>query len=237
MKNLRGWNEFGIDPTTNYSAAGYDFYVPNLKTTTQKHKALNAFKKSYKKSDDEMNDIISILSTYVASKYGRSVVEENIENILMLYLALDSNYIRNSKNEDEKIFKFVDNYLIFDELGIPGIECKFSDHLLICSGIHVCLSHDTAGIFYNKSGMGNRGWDTRACVVDEDYAGICHLSASYTKQGVNGRFYCGDKFSQMVIEVIERGEKFENMTQEEYEEAMNDSQRGETGFGNSDIKH
>ena len=29
MKNLRGWNEFGIAPTTNHAAAGYDFYAPD----------------------------------------------------------------------------------------------------------------------------------------------------------------------------------------------------------------
>lgn len=237
-ENLRGWNEFGITPTTNYAAAGYDFYVPNLQTVSQKHKALKAFKKSYKKTDDELETLINKFSTLITSKYGRNVVETNIENILLLYLSLDSNYLNEFGGEDQKIAAFVCDYLIFDDKGTPGIIPQFADHLCICSGVHVCLKTETAGIFYNKSGMGTRGWDTRACVVDEDYSGICHLSASYTKKNsTQGKFFCGDKFSQMVVEVIVRGDEFEDMGEEAYVEAMSNSNRGDNAIGSSDIKH
>ena len=63
MKNLRGWNEFGIAPTTNHAAAGYDFYVPYLDTVEKKAKALKAFEKScrlleeyQKASEDKTQD-------------------------------------------------------------------------------------------------------------------------------------------------------------------------------------
>ena len=41
------------------------------------------------------------------------------------------------------------------------------------------LDIGVAGLYVNKSGKGNCGWDVRACLVDEDYAGF--VSASFTK--------------------------------------------------------
>ena len=240
MKNLRGWNEFGIAPTTNHAAAGYDFYVPYLDTVEKKAKALKAFEKSYKKTSEELEELMNKLKISVTSQWGHRFVEDNIENILMLYLSLDSNTLNDlgAINSDARISSFVNNYLLFDENLKPGIVPLFSDHLFICSGVHVCLESETAGIFYNKSGMGNRGWDTRACVVGEDYSGICHLSASYTKMNsAQGKFFCGDKFSQMVVEVIVRGDSFEDMGEEAYKEAMANSSRGDKSFGSSDVKH
>lgn len=237
--NLKGWVEFGIKPTTTYAAAGYDFYVPNLTTPKQKQLALKAFQKSYKRTEEELVELLDKLSLFATAQFGSELVNDNIENILHLYLALDSRLIRSQLTLDDKISAFVDMYLMFDESkNIPGLIPRLNDHLCICSGIHVALDPETAGIFYNKSGMGTRGWDTRACVVDEDYSGICHLSASYTKDAVgDGRFFCGDKFSQMVVEVITRGDEFEDLGEDTYKEVMANSKRGDNAIGSSDIKH
>lgn len=237
--NLRGWVEFGIKPNTNCKAAGYDFFVPNLNTPKQKQLALKAFQKSYKRTKDEIDELIDKLSLYTTARFGSEIVDENIENILHLFLALDSRAIRSCDNLDDKVDVFVSHYLIFDDIKkVPGIIPQLNDHICICSGVHVALDPETAGIFYNKSGMGTRGWDVRACVVDEDYSGPCHLSGAYTKDAEgDGKFYCGDKFSQMVVEVIVRGDEFNDMGEEAYKQHMADSARGDDAMGSSDVKH
>lgn len=239
MKNLQGWVEFGIAPTTSYDAAGYDFYVPNLVTEEQKVLAFEAFKKSYNKTNDELTDIANKLSLYATSKWGSELVDINLHNILHLYLALDSPSIKICSSLDESVDTFVEEYLIFDKSKkVPGIVPDVCDHVIINSGVHVALEDETAGIFYNKSGMGTRGWDTRACVVDQDYSGACHLSASYTKiDREGGKFFCGDKFSQMVVEKIVRGEQFDCMSKEAYEARMANSKRGDGAMGSTDVKH
>ena len=45
---------------------------------------------------------------------------------------------------------FCQRYLVFDNNGRPGIACELNDALLINSGIHVALEHNTAGIFFNN---------------------------------------------------------------------------------------
>ena len=41
----------------------------------------------------------------------------------------------------------------------------------------------------------------------------------------------------MVVEVIVRGDSFEDMGEEAYKEAMANSSRGDKSFGSSDVKH
>ena len=75
MKNLRGWNEFGIAPTTNHAAAGYDFYVPYLDTVEKKAKALKAFEKSYKKTSEELEELMNKLKISVTSQWGHRLLK------------------------------------------------------------------------------------------------------------------------------------------------------------------
>lgn len=239
--NLRGFVDFGIKPTTTYAAAGYDFYIPNLVTEEQKKKAFESFKVSYNKTEEELIDIYNRIALYLEAISGANTeaLAENFTNILMLYLSLDAQSINKFRDLDNKIDEFVTRYLVFDEQkNVPGIKVQLHDHVKINSGVKVALDPETAGIFYNKSGMGTRGWDTRACVVDEDYSGYVHLSASYTKDHeTGGTIYCGDKFSQMVVEVIVRGDEFEELDEEKYNELMKDSKRGANAMGSSDVKH
>ena len=46
---MKFYNAFGIKPTNSFISAGSDYYIPNIITDEQKEKALEAFKKSYKK--------------------------------------------------------------------------------------------------------------------------------------------------------------------------------------------
>ena len=40
MGNLFIYNQFGITPTKNYSAAGYDFYIPNITETDENREGI-----------------------------------------------------------------------------------------------------------------------------------------------------------------------------------------------------
>ena len=124
---------------------------------------------------------------------------------------------------------------MFDDNGVPGISMNLNDTLLVNSGLKLNLEPGTAGIFFNKSGKGNQGFDIRACVVDEDYTGYVHLSIAFTKD-TPCVVYCGDKLMQMVIlPVIHPAIK--ELTKSEYSDVTSDSTRGDKGFGSSDIKH
>jgi len=233
---MKVFNEFGVKPTRTHTAAGYDFYIPNIKTSVEESEfILEAFSKSYKKSVDELKQIIDDLVLQVSAVYGEDKVAGQEMNILLLYLALDSYDVRHA---DDPVETFVDCKLIFDANGTPGIRPIVFDHMFINSGIHTLLNPDTAGIFFNKSGKGVKGWDVRACVVDEDYAGFVHLSLSYTKlNDEDGIIYCGDKLIQMVVLNVADKTDAEEINKEEYEKAMSNSERGSAGFGSSDIKH
>ena len=101
------------------------------------------------------------------------------------------------------------------------------------------LGIGVAGLYVNKSGNGNKGWDVRACLVDEDYAGFVHLSMSYTKETIEDKqniIYCGDKLTQMMLIPVFHDE-YIDIDEEEYNKIMANSKRGDKGFGSSDIKH
>lgn len=241
IMNVKILNEFGIKPSNTYVSAGADFYIPNI----SKEKAviaLKAFEKSYNVSNDDINTIVQHFSRYV--KVSPKDFDNNIANLVHLYLGLYSytlNELACYITDAIRVKLFVDNYLIFNKDNIPGIQLKPFDQVLINSGIRVALEHDTAGIFFNKSGKGNAGFDVRAQVVDEDYTGFVHLSLQYTKQYTEdnknmARIFCGDKLSQMVILPIKRMDA-EEITKEEYDRIMSDSQRGSNSFGSSDVKH
>ena len=92
-------------------------------------------------------------------------------------------------------------------------------------------------MFFNKSGKGNKGFDVRAQVVDEDYTGYVHLSKAYTKDNVmDGIVFCGDKLTQMLILPVIHKDECEELDETAYNEIMEGSQRGDDGFGSTDKK-
>ena len=200
--------------------------------------------KSYKKTEEELYEIIDTLGLYIQSTFDTYDFNKiNAINILHLYLALtppDDVYDNEEPEQQslsDSIDEFVSYRLIFDDNYVPGIVVFPGDYLLFNSGIKMKLQPDTAGVFFNKSGKGNQGFDIRACVVDEDYAGFVHLSSAYDKEAYFGEnIYCGDKFSQMVVLPVVKT-SISELDESKYEELMANSQRGADGFGSSDVKH
>lgn len=256
---MKFYNSFGIKPTNTYVSAGSDYYIPNIKTEIQKERALKAFEKSYKKTTAEINHLVKVFEALTPEEY-----KNNIVNLIHLYLALYDVELEAEKVIDENlaILRFLHDFVIYDEeKDIVGIKVQLNDTLFINSGIKVALdtvltekvasnqSHavDTlrildigvAGLYVNKSGKGNAGFDVRACLVDEDYAGYVHLSMAYTKdlfEDGKNIVYAGDKLTQMMLIPVFHTQ-YEEVTEAKYNLLMSDSNRGDSGFGSSDIKH
>ena len=235
-QDLSIFNDFGITPTTNFTAAGLDFYIPNLDTHEKVEKWIAAMSKKFE--PEYLEELFNKVSLFTAYD-GKELPITTIWNIVQLYVSLDSCFInRDFDKIDDKISAFVDDYLIFDKNGNPGMRLKPLDHTLFNSGIKVALPHNTAGIFFNKSGKGTKGFSVRAQVVDEDYSGYVHLSNAYTKDNEDdGIIYVGDKITQMVVLPIILIDKCNEISTEEYEELMKGSKRGNKAMGSSDVKH
>ena len=235
-QDLNIFNDFGITPTTNFTAAGLDFYIPNLDTQEKVNKWIKAVSKKFELS--YLNELFNKISLFT-SYNGTELSDTTIWNIVQLYTSLDSSYINyDFDNFDDKVSAFVDDYLVFDKNGNPGMRLQPLDHTLFNSGIKVALPHNTAGIFFNKSGKGAKGFSVRAQVVDEDYSGYVHLSNAYTKDSEDdGIIYVGDKITQMVILPIILVNQCNELSIEEYKELMKNSNRGSDAMGSSDVKH
>lgn len=252
---MKIYNAFGIKPTNTFTSAGSDYYIPNIQTENQKKLATEAFQKSYKVSKKDINDMIEFINNYIS---------DNGElNIIHLYLAYHNPNLELIRNISiiKGLKYFINNFLIYDEKkNVWGIEPQLNDTLFINSGIKIALDtvlsdqngpnvHQqinnlrllgigVAGLYVNKSGKGNVGYDVRSCLIDEDYAGYVHLSMAFTKEteNTNKNIYCGDKLTQMMLIPVFHTE-YEEISEKEYEKIMSNSNRGDAGFGSSDIKH
>lgn len=230
---MKIYNDFGITPTRNHTAAGYDFYVPNIDDTNKEQvkRFQSALAKSYNVADP--TPMLQAIYAWVRKVKNLSLDTpiNNLNNILHLYLAVNHN------NRLPVINDFCDRYITFDGAGHVGVRLFSGDTLFINSGIKEAINHGYAGVFLNKSGRGTKGFDVRAQVVDEDYTGHVHLSLQYSgKDRECGVVYCGDKIvQQLVIPVL--GEAVEELTSDEYDKVMTGSTRGDNGFGSSDEKH
>lgn len=244
MSDLFIYNGFGITPSKNFTAAGYDFYIPYVTDESKFDFVLEAFKKSFKIDQDEIEETINLINLYLESKFDNHEFSKcDLLNILHLFLALTppDDVYPGEEGELQPLTEAVDEFvtyrLIFDDNFVPGIIVYAGDYLLFNSGIKVCLPVNTAGIFFNKSGKGNQGFDTRACVVDEDYSGFVHLSQAFDKETFDGiSLYCGDKLTQMVVLPVVKTE-INEVEESIYNDMMSNSARGSDGFGSSDVKH
>lgn len=254
---MKIYNAFGIKPTNTYVSAGSDYYIPNIHTDEQKRKAFEAFKKSYNKTDDELNELLIEFDKQLSDK-------TQVFNCLHLFLALGNKFLDGFKEDNiyESINYFMSHYYRYDnKRKVVGIALQLNDTLFINSGIKIALDTvisdkfeevglstlsalkslgiGVAGLYVNKSGMGNRGFDVRACLVDEDYSGYVHLSVAFTKDLFNESknvVYAGDKLTQMMLIPVFHTEYVE-VDENEYNDIMSNSNRGDSGFGSSDIKH
>lgn len=241
-KKLIIWNEFGETPKTSFTAAGVDFMIPHLvnKSEEQRQAALKAFEKSFNVNDDNMTILVGEVRRLLIEKLGDAVLaEQNIPDTLHLFLALDSIANRNHHSSlVEKLQDFCEHRLLYDKTkNAVGLWLDFGDQMKINSGIHEALPHEFAGVYLNKSGMGNKGFDVRSQVIDEDYTGIVHLSISFCKDMKSPAIYAGDKVIQQLIIPIYLVDMIEEVTESDYKEIMKNSERGENGFGSQDVKH
>lgn len=257
---MKIYNEFGIKPTNTYVSAGSDYYVPNIDDFdfNKAQLALKAFEKSYGVSND---DIEIIRKQF---EYHEDTNETNqIVNMVHLFLATGNKELDKRKAIDltGAVDYFYEEYIVFDNTGKVGIKLKLNDTLFINSGIKVALDTvlsdkvasnqscvvdmlrmlgiGVAGLYVNKSGKGNAGFDVRACLVDEDYSGFVHLSMAYTKdifQSGKNIVFAGDKLVQMILIPVFHDE-YIDADENEYNKIMSQSKRGDSGFGSSDIKH
>ena len=231
-------NDFGITPKTSFTAAGIDFFIPKIASLEpdKQMMAYHSFGKSFNKTDKELDELrkttYNILSTKINSI---DTIHKILFDVMHLYLALDNRYKRSSKLSDlEKIVDFIDYNLTFKDQETVGIKLDDSDQLKINSGIKEALPHDYAGIFFNKSGRGNDGLDVMSCVIDEDYTGYVHLSVINSKK-TSYKVYCGEKLVQQVILPIYQVSEIEEINDDDYQEIMKDSQRGDGGFGSTGV--
>ena len=253
---MKIYNAFGIKPTNTYVSAGSDYYIPHITNDKQKQLAYKAFEKSYKVSHEDILMLEKTVNDYLPEDIGAA-------DIVHLFLAYHNSKLEICKkiSLEEAMKYFIDEFLIYDSSkNVWGICPQLNDTLFINSGIKIALDTvlssqagpgkwDTidklrnigigiAGLYVNKSGVGNKGYDVRACLVDEDYSGYVHLSMAFTKdtENTNKNIYCGDKLTQMMLIPIFHTQ-YEEIDENEYNKIMQESNRGDAGFGSSDIKH
>lgn len=237
---MKIYNGFSQTPTRNHTAAGIDFFIPNINDNneTQVNNALAAFENSFKVSTEDM---ITLVDTAIENAGDKAeLIKRNKMNFIHMYFALKDkvrNIDMNGSDEFVKMRYFIDNVLTFDATGKLGVICKFSDMLFINSGIKVALEPYTSLEYKNKSGKGCQGWTVKACLVDEDYTGYCHLSLQYLWWDDKlGTIYVGDKLTQGTVQHVMTDDA-EEISLDEYNEIMKNSKRGDGGFGSSDVKH
>lgn len=238
------YNGFSKTPTRNFQAAGIDFFIPNIddKNIKQVEIAKEAFKGSYKLTDDQIEKFFTTLDD-LATEDQKSIIENNKWNILHLFYALKSKEIFKLQQKKNTSFSkivdyFLDNYLVQSKDGCVGLRLDFSDMLFINSGIKVALKPYTDLEFKEKSGKGIGGWTVKAKIVDSDYSGYMHLSMQYLwyDRDGSGRIYVGDKLTQGIV-YNTLTDDAQEVTLEKYNEIMANSKRGSDGFGSSDVKH
>ena len=260
---MKFFNAFGIKPTNTYTSAGTDYYIPNLDTKEKIEKAYKAFEKSYGKKQEEILRISNAFESIFKIKQEDHLLN-HVANLVHLYLAFYDSNLEEIKEADffTGIQVFLQEFVVYDKYNDKvGLKLRCNDTLFINSGIKVALDTvlsekvapgplgavnmlrmlgiGVAGLYVNKSGNGNKGWDVRACLVDEDYAGFVHLSMSYTKETIEDKqniIYCGDKLTQMMLIPVFHDE-YIDADEEEYNKIMANSKRGDKGFGSSDVKH
>lgn len=255
-------NDFGILPTKNFDAAGYDFYIPvindkNIDTLTKY--VFPAFKTAFGVVKPQIDAILKALMDCIFDKFyidgddeaelvsfnesNRACAMTNRYNVLMFYLAWNfksqySLFDISGNVSITPISKFVyDKLLLNVKENIVGIMLSKGDTLLIPSGIREKLPSGYAGVFMNKSGRASSGYDVRACVIDEDYTGYVTLNVAF--MGMNNKesiVYCGDKIVQQLVLPLYK-DAVQTISHDEFMKLTLDSKRGASGFGSSNEKH
>lgn len=110
-------------------------------------------------------------------------------------------------------------------------KLNIGDSVLIPSGIRIKLPENTAGIFFNKSGIAKKGLIVGAQVVDEQYSGEIHIQLIKVT-GEEVKIKAGDKVAQLVVTPILYTHLCE-YSNKQYEHATQEFERKDKGFGST----
>lgn len=259
---LAFFTTFGITPTKNFEAAGWDWYIPNIDDSNteliEKH-VIPAFCKLYNITKKQLKDIMDYMWVCIKDRYYIDIDDEpdivenckkirncynsNRYNTLLLYLAWSfkstfSLFDIGGNTAKFNMSVFVASNLVFDtKNNVVGVKLNTNQSLFVVSGVKQKIPEGWAGVFMNKSGRGSSGWIVKAQVVDEDYTGYVSCNAVFTgTKSSESTIYCGDKFVQQLVLPVYKGESKE-VSEDEFNELTNGSKRGEAGFGSSNEKH
>lgn len=105
------------------------------------------------------------------------------------------------------------------------ITIKAGESVVIDTGVHVQLPAGTAGLMVSKSGLNIRHGILSTGLIDEGYTGSIRVKL-YNHSGEDYVVQEGDKISQMIVIPVIRDSL-------ELVDALDDSDRGDKGFGSS----
>lgn len=103
---------------------------------------------------------------------------------------------------------------------VPAKESAVFD-----TGVHIELPSGTAGLLVSKSGLNVKHGITSTGLIDEGYTGSIKVKL-YNHSGFDYRVEEGQKISQLVILRVEK-------PQIELVDALEDTERGDGGFGST----
>lgn len=200
-------NKFGKNPQRGTSkSVGIDFFMPDASSWTK----------------EQTNAFLSYLADTNQYHYVNEVSELTPENLnkILLYISLDSSH--------------KGDFITWVENNKEVLHVNPQDSVCVPSGIHTLFKPGYCGIFFNKSGMGRKGWSVKAQVIDEDYTGCVHLNMVNTTDGVLS-IVPGQKLTQL-IELPALYDTPEEINEDEYFGRMSSSERGDGGFGSTGEK-
>lgn len=99
------------------------------------------------------------------------------------------------------------------------------ESVVLDTGVHVELPHNTVGMVKSKSGLNVKHGIVSEGVIDEGYTGSIHVKL-YNHSGYDYKVNKGDKISQLVIMPILKPEL-------ELVNELDETERGANGFGSS----
>lgn len=203
-------NEFGVAPTrgTNKSV-GLDFYMPDpSKWTSREIDAFCAYLRD--KNHEEL----------------AALIEEDPGNVelmdrVLLYISHQYRAKWTFEQWDATCY-----------YGSEGVQVRPGESILVPTGIRTMFSPMTYGEFENKSGMGSKGWQVGAKVIDEDYTGYVHINLHNVSDHDN-YVVPGQKLSQLIERPVVTYDAPEEIPADEYFAAMSGSTRGSGAFGHT----
>ena len=99
------------------------------------------------------------------------------------------------------------------------------ESVVLDTGVHVELPHNTVGMVKSKSGLNVKHGIVSEGVIDEGYTGSIHVKL-YNHSGYDYKVNKGDKISQLVIMPILKPDL-------ELVDELWEGERGNNGFGSS----